>query len=84
MIDISLTYIVLIDENASCHLAIGKAYSVSIKNGGNMTEEELERLGANNSLTHVDFMIGSRDLDITGITADGKEVQVFRNGNFAF
>lgn len=72
----------LFDENASCHLAIGKAYSVCIKNGENMAEEELDRLEVNNSLTHVDFMIGSRDLEITGITAEGKEVPVFRNGNF--
>lgn len=74
----------LFDENASCHLAIGKAYSPNLKNGENMTDEELESKGVNNSLTHVDFMIGSEDLDITGVTADGKEVAVFRNGNFAF
>jgi aminopeptidase len=79
-----LFYNTLFDENASCHLAIGKAYSVSVKNGVNMTEEELSRLGVNNSLIHADFMIGSRDLEITGITAEGKEVPVFRNGNFVF
>lgn len=74
----------LFDENASCHLAIGKAYSPCLKNGENMTDKELESKGANNSLTHVDFMIGSEDLDITGVTADGKEVAIFRNGNFTF
>ncbi|HYE82286.1 MAG TPA: aminopeptidase [Clostridia bacterium] len=79
-----LFYNSLYDENASCHLAIGKSYSPCIKNGENMTDEELERAGLNESFTHVDFMIGSEDLDITGITADGKEVPVFRNGNFAF
>lgn len=79
-----LFYNTLFDENASCHLAIGRAYSPSIKNGENMTEEELERAGLNNSLTHVDFMIGTPDLEINGITAEGKEVPVFRNGNFAF
>lgn len=73
----------LFDENASCHLAIGRAYPC-LKNAANMTEEELERAGVNNSLMHVDFMIGSPDLEITGITAEGKEVPVFRNGNFAF
>ncbi len=79
-----LFYNTLFDENASCHFAIGKAYSVCVKNSENMTEEELKSLGVNESLTHVDFMIGSRDLEITGITAEGKEVPVFRNGNFAF
>jgi len=73
----------LFDENASCHLAIGKAYPC-LENGANMTEEELDRAGVNNSLMHVDFMIGSPDLEITGITAEGKKVPVFRNGNFAF
>ena len=79
-----LFYNTLFDENASCHLAIGKAYSACVKNSKDMTEEELERIGVNDSLIHVDFMIGSRDLEITGIAADGKEVPVFRNGNFAF
>jgi len=78
-----LFYNTLFDENASCHLAIGRAYPC-LKNGANMTEEELDRAGVNNSLVHVDFMIGSSDLEITGITAEGKEVPVFRNGNFAF
>ena len=79
-----LFYNTLFDENASCHLAIGKAYLKCIENSGNMTKEQLENAGANNSLIHVDFMIGSRDLEITGITAEGKKVPVFRNGNFAF
>lgn len=74
----------LFDENASCHLAIGKAYSPCLKNGGNMNDEELASIGVNNSLTHVDFMIGSEDMDITGITVDGKEIAIFRNGNFVF
>ena len=78
-----LFYNTLFDENASCHFAIGKAYSVCVKNSESMTEEELKNLGVNESLTHVDFMIGSPDLQITGITAEGKEVPVFRNGNFA-
>jgi len=79
-----LFYNSLFDENASCHLAIGKAYCVCLRNGENMGDKELENAGVNESLTHVDFMIGSEDLEITGITADGKEVAVFRNGNFAF
>lgn len=79
-----LFYNTLFDENASCHLAIGKAYPKCIKDDDRLTKEDLDRLGVNDSFTHVDFMIGSRDLEITGITRDGKEIPVFRNGNFAF
>lgn len=79
-----LFYNTLFDENASCHLAIGKAYPSCIKNGEDMNDEELLKASSNVSLTHVDFMIGSKDLDILGITHDGKEVQVFKDGNFAF
>lgn len=74
----------LFDENASCHLAIGKAYPICIKNGENMSKEELEQFGVNDSLTHVDFMIGTQDLEIIGVTLTGKEIPVFKNGNFAF
>lgn len=74
----------LFDENASCHLAIGKAYPVCIKEGKKMSAEELENLGVNDSLTHEDFMIGTADLEITGITSTGESVPVFKNGNIAF
>jgi len=74
----------LFDENASCHLAIGKAYPVCIKDGENLAKEELEALGVNDSLVHVDFMIGTKDLEIIGTTAAGKEIPVFKNGDFAF
>jgi len=74
----------LYDENASCHLAIGNAYPSCIQNGDNMSEEELEKQGVNLSINHEDFMFGTSDLSITGITEDGKEVQVFENGNFVF
>jgi len=77
-------YNTLYDENASCHLAIGRAYSLCIKNGDTMTEEELEAAGGNYSLTHVDFMIGTEDLSITGIDADGNKADVFVNGDWAF
>lgn len=73
----------LFDENASCHFAFGEAYPL-IKGAGEMSREELEERGANFSMTHVDFMVGSADLEITGITHDGEEVPVFVNGNFAF
>lgn len=74
----------LFDENASCHFAFGKAYPTNIKGGENMTDEELELAGVNNSLTHVDFMVGSKDMSIIGETKDGQKIQIFRNGNWAF
>lgn len=74
----------LFDENASCHLALGKAYPVCIENGENMDPSQLAKLGVNDSLVHEDFMIGTSDLEITGITEAGKEVSIFTNGNFAF
>ncbi len=74
----------LFDENASCHLAFGKAYPTNIEGGENMTDEELEKAGVNDSLTHVDFMVGSKDLSIIGETKDGEKVQIFENGNWAF
>ncbi|WP_234124835.1 aminopeptidase [Clostridium hydrogenum] len=78
-----LFYNTLFDENASCHLALGKAYPTCIKDGEKMPEEELKTSGANDSITHEDFMVGTSDLSIIGITEDGKEVTVFENGNFA-
>lgn len=73
----------LFDENASCHFALGKAYPTNIEGGENMTDEELEKAGVNDSLTHVDFMVGSEDLSIVGETHDDKRVQIFENGNWA-
>lgn len=77
-------YNTLFDENASCHFAIGAAYPGCIENGINMTKEDKEVAGVNDSLTHVDFMVGCKELDIMGIKEDGTEVQVFKNGNWAF
>ena len=77
-----LFYNTLFDENASCHLAFGKAYP-KFRDMEQRTEEELLARGMNDSLVHVDFMIGTADLDITGLTEDGQEIPVFRNGNFA-
>ncbi|MFA6738826.1 MAG: aminopeptidase, partial [Bacilli bacterium] len=75
-------YNTLFDENASCHLALGRAYPMNVQGGTSMTPEQLEQAGANFSLTHVDFMIGSEDLSITGILPDGQEVAIFRQGDF--
>lgn len=72
----------LFDENASCHFALGDAYPTSIQGGEHMSEQELKDAGANHSLTHVDFMFGSEDLDVVGKTKDGTCIQVFKNGNF--
>ncbi|MGV3489169.1 MAG: aminopeptidase [Tuberibacillus sp.] len=73
-------YNTLFDENASCHLAIGASYPKCIEGGTEMSRDELNKLGANNSITHVDFMIGSDKLDIDGITESGEAEPLFRNG----
>lgn len=80
----TLFFNTLYDENASCHFAFGKAYPINVKGGSEASTEELKALGVNDSLTHVDFMIGTADLSIVGVQADGTEVVVFENGNFAF
>lgn len=77
-----LFYNTLFDENASCHMALGRAYPMNVRGGTKMTQSELDKAGANNSMTHVDFMFGSSDLDVTGVKHDGTEVPVMRNGNF--
>ena len=77
-----LFYNTLFDENASCHLALGKAYPTCLKGGAGMSAAELLANGVNDSLIHEDFMVGTRDLTIVGRTADGREVPVFRQGNF--
>ncbi|API91889.1 aminopeptidase [Virgibacillus pantothenticus] len=77
-------YNTLFDENASCHIALGKAYPTNLEGGSKMNEEELDRHGVNDSLSHVDFMIGSEQLDIDGMFADGTTEPVFRNGTWAW
>jgi aminopeptidase len=77
-----LFYNTLFDENAACHIAFGEAYPC-LKGGQQMTKDELKARGLNDSITHVDFMIGTSDLSIVGATHDGKEVPVFVNGNFS-
>ena len=77
-----LFYNTLFDENASCHLALGKAYPTCLKGGADMDSLALVSHGVNDSLLHEDFMVGSRDLSITGRTKDGREIPVFRDGNF--
>jgi aminopeptidase len=73
----------LFDENAACHIAIGRAYPICIEGGETMTPDELAAHGVNRSDAHVDFMIGSAELDIDGDTASGERVPVFRHGMWA-
>ncbi|WP_407269178.1 aminopeptidase [Radiobacillus sp. PE A8.2] len=76
-------YNTLYDENASCHIALGKAYPTNLEGGSKMNDDELDQHGVNDSLTHVDFMIGSAELDIDGVTANGETEAVFRKGSWA-
>lgn len=74
----------LYDENASCHLAVGKGFGECIKDGLSMDKEQLLEKGINNSLTHVDFMIGTKDLNIDAILENGDKIAIFNEGNWAF
>jgi aminopeptidase len=78
-----LFYNTLFDENAASHIALGQAYSSCVKDGDKMTAEELAGKGANESLIHVDWMIGSGELDIDGITHSGAAEPVMRQGEWA-
>lgn len=79
-----LFYNTLFDENAACHIALGNAYRTSIKGGEDMTDEEFAAAGGNKSLLHVDFMIGSGEMDIDGISQDGLREPIMRQGEWAF
>lgn len=77
-----LFYETLFDENASCHVALGKGYSDCVEGYQTMSKAELEALGVNDSMIHVDFMIGAPDLMITGYRGT-EAVPVFVNGAWA-
>ncbi len=79
-----LFYNTLYDENASCHIALGAALPFTLKNGGSLSREALMAAGGNYSMTHVDFMVGSGQMDIDGITARGAVEPVMRGGEWAF
>lgn len=79
-----LYYNTLFDENASNHLAVGAAYPTCYEGGSELSEAELDAHGINSSITHEDFMIGSGEMDIDGILADGTVEPIFRKGNWAF
>jgi aminopeptidase len=78
-----LFYNTLFDENAASHVALGSAYRFTIAGGEAMTDEEFARAGGNRSATHVDFMIGSGDLDVDGVLADGTTEPLMRRGEWA-
>ena len=77
-----LFYNTLFDENACCHVALGRGFENCIRSYESFSLDEIHRMGINDSMIHVDFMIGTPDLQITGITRDGKKVRIFRNGNW--
>lgn len=77
-----LFYNTLFDENASCHLALGKGYPSTVKNGDKLTVEQLDKLGVNDSIEHCDFMVGTKDLHVEGIGYDGKVVALFEDGEW--
>lgn len=79
-----LFYNTLFDENAACHFALGASFCECIKGGLDMSKEQLKENNMNDSMIHVDFMVGTEDLDIVGTTKDGKQIQIFKNGNWAF
>ena len=79
-----LFYNTLFDENAACHLALGRGFTNVIKGYENHTEAELHAMGINDSFVHEDFMIGTEDMSIVAVCADGREVKIFENGNWAF
>jgi aminopeptidase len=72
----------LFDENAACHIALGQAYSTCLKNGDKLSPEELAKRGANTSLIHVDWMIGSGKIDVDGVTASGAAEPLMRQGEW--
>ena len=78
-----LFYNTLFDENAACHLALGRGFSNCVRGYENMTNEQLKEMGVNDSIIHVDFMIGTQDLSIVATTKDGRTIQIFENGNWA-
>jgi aminopeptidase len=73
----------LFDENASSHIALGQCYKKAFLNGTDLTKERVAQQGGNESLIHVDWMIGSGEIDIDGLDADGNAIPVMRKGEWA-
>jgi aminopeptidase len=72
----------LLDENAACHIALGRGISPAIEGGDAMSDEELRERGINSSQIHTDFMIGSPEVEVSGTAADGSTVEIIRDGTF--
>ena len=79
-----LFYNTLFDENAACHLALGRGYTNTVKNFASYGREQFAEMGINDSSVHVDFMVGTRELSITGVTKEGARRPIFERGNWAF
>ena len=79
-----LFYNTLYDENASCHVALGRGFDNCVADYAKYSQDELHELGVNDSMIHVDFMIGGPELDITGVTANGEKIPIFRKGGWCF
>ena len=79
-----LYYNTLFDENASCHLALGHGFNECLKGYEKLTDEECKKRGINDSMIHVDFMIGAKDTAVVGVTKTGERVQIFKDGTWAF
>ena len=77
-----LFYNTLFDENAVCHVAVGRGFPEVLEDGENISPEERTERGINDSMIHVDFMVGTRDLMIKGVRADGAETVIFENGTW--
>lgn len=78
-----LFYNTLFDENACCHFAIGAGFPMTLPDAGKLTPAQIKERGINESMTHVDFMVGTSDLSIIGVTKDGKQIQIFKDGTWA-
>ena len=79
-----LYYNTLFDENASCHLALGHGFNECLKGYEKLTDDECKKRGINDSMIHVDFMIGAKDTCVWGVTKTGERIQIFKDGNWAF
>ena len=78
-----LFYNTLFDENAACHVALGRGFNETLNGFEDMSDQEIKDAGVNDSMIHVDFMIGCKELNITGHTRDGRDIAIFKDGNWS-
>ena len=76
-------YNTLFDENAASHIALGQCYSKCFKGEKNLSKEQITKNGGNSSMIHIDWMIGSKEIDIEGVNFNGDVIPVFRKGEWA-